>query len=273
MAADALTADRGAILLGLRDGVLTRRVLASGGAQVDFVETGGPLAATAVGLAGVPRVLVHNAVWNWSLAHPDALDVPGVLATMRAALERTGTPWHSVHLGFAAAAVGAEGPMMVPRSPVLPRESLRAAIAETARRVAGALAVPLLLENLDYWPSGAYEHVAEPAFIAEVLEEAGAGFLLDLAHARVAAAHLGMPIDEYLARLPLARVRELHVSGPRLRDGVLRDAHASLGDDDYRLLALVRRAARPGAVTFEYGGADAGAVAAELGRLRTALAA
>jgi uncharacterized protein (UPF0276 family) len=262
------------ILLGLRDCNLTRRLLAAGAVQVDFLETGGPLAATAAGLSvGAPRVLVHNAVWNWSLAHPRALEVPGVLAAMRDTIERTRTPWHSVHLGFAAAEVGAEGPMMVPWSPVLARDVLREAIAETARGLAAALPVPLLLENLDYWPSGAYEHVAEPSFIAEVLEDADTGFLLDLAHARVAAAYVGVPIDEYLARLPLARVRELHVSGPRLRDGVLTDAHDTLDDEDYRLVAAVLRVVRPGAVTFEYGGEDGGAVAAELLRLRTAFGA
>jgi uncharacterized protein (UPF0276 family) len=259
-------------LVGLRDGAFTRALLARGGVQADFLETGGPLAATAVpGLPGVPRVIVHNALWNWSLAHPKALEVPGALATMRETIARTRAPWHSVHLGFASAEVAAEGPMMVPRSPVLGRDALLAAIAGNARALARAVPARLLLENLDYWPSGAYDHVSDPAFIAEVLEDADAGFLLDIAHARVAAAHLRMPVDEYLSRLPLARVRELHVSGPRPRDGVLTDAHETLSEEDYRLVAAVLRVVRPAAVTFEYGGADAGAVAAELTRLRTVL--
>ena len=259
------------IMVGLSDADLARRLVAAGDVRVDFLETGGPRAATIVGLPGVPRLLVHNAVWNWSLAHPGALEVPGVLSTIREVVDRTGTPWLSVHLGFASAEVAPEGPMMVPRSPVLPRDAVREAICRTARELAAALPVPLLLENLDYWPTGAYEYVSEPGFIADVLEATDADFLFDLAHAQVAAARLAVPIDEYLARLPLGRVREVHVSGPRLRTDVLFDAHEALGEEDYRLLALVLRESRPDAVTFEYHGADGSAVAPELTRLRAVL--
>jgi uncharacterized protein len=243
-------------MVGLSDGALARALIAAGTAGVDFLETGGPYAATARAIPRAPRLLVHNAVWNWSLAHPDALAVPGVLATTRAVAAGTGTPWLSVHLGFASAEVAPDDDMMQPRSPVLPREAVRATIAETARALAAAIALPLLLENLDYWPTGAYEYISEPAFIADVIAETGAAFLLDLAHAQVAAAQLGMRIDDYLAQLPLGRVREIHISGPRRRDGVLVDAHEPLTAEDYRLLAAVLPGSRVEAVTFEYHGAD-----------------
>lgn len=259
------------IMLGISDRDLTRRLMAAGGIPIDFLETGGPRAATAAALPGVPRLLVHNAVWNWSLADPRALDAAGVMSTTREVLARTAAPWLSVHLGFASAGVAAEGDAMVPRSPVLPREMVRQSIVATARDLATALPVPLLLENLDYWPTGAYEYVSEPAFIAGVLEAAPVEFLLDLAHAQVAAARLGIPIDDYLALLPLRRVRELHVSGPRFVEGALFDAHEPLVEEDYRLIALVLGAVRPQAVTFEYHGEDGAAVAAELPRLRRAL--
>lgn len=259
------------IMIGLSDADLTRRLLAAGDVRVDFLETGGPRVTTATDLPGAPRLLVHNGVWNWSLAHPRALEVPGVLSTILEVVDRTGTPWLSVHLGFASAEVAPEGPMMVPRSPVLPRDVVREAICRTVRELAAALPVPLLLENLDHWPTGAYEYVSEPGFIADVLEATDADFLLDLAHAQVAAVRLGMPIDEYLQRLPLGRVRELHVSGPRLRTGVLIDAHEPLSEEDYRLLAFVLCESRPGAVTFEYHGTDSPAVESELTRLRAVL--
>ncbi|HLW47605.1 MAG TPA: DUF692 family protein [bacterium] len=258
-------------MVGVRDDELVRRLLAAGEIGVDFLETGGPRAATAPAVPGGAGLLVHNAVWNWSLAHPRALELPGVLSTIREVAARTGTPWISTHLGFACAEVAPDGRMMMPRSPVLARDDVRASIVRTARGLAAALRVPLLLENLDYWPTGAYEYVSEPAFVADVLAEAGVEFLLDLAHAQVAAARLGLPVDDYVARLPLKRVREIHVSGPRLREGGLIDAHDSLTDEDYRLLGRVLAASRPAAVTFEYHGADGSAVAAELARLRTVL--
>lgn len=259
------------MIWGLSDGDLARRLLAGGAVRVDFLETGGPYAASAAGLPGVPRLLVHNAVWNWSLANPRALEVPGALATIHDVARRTETPWISAHLGFACAEIAPDGGMMLPKSPVLPRETVRASIARTARGLAAALPVPLILENLDYWPTGAYEYISEPDFIADVLADAGTEFLLDLAHAQVAAARLGLSSDEYLARLPLDLVRHIHVSGPRLHDGVLIDAHEPLTDEDYRLLRRVLAGSRPSAVTLEYHGTDGAVVAAELARLRAFL--
>jgi uncharacterized protein (UPF0276 family) len=52
-----------------------------------------------------------------------------------------------------------------------------------------------------------------PEVIAGVVASAGCGFLFDLAHARLAARRLGMDEGDYIARLPLARTRELHLTG------------------------------------------------------------
>jgi uncharacterized protein (UPF0276 family) len=46
-----------------------------------------------------------------------------------------------------------------------------------------------------------------------VLGETGAGLLLDLAHARLAARRLGVGVRDYVESLPVSRLRELHVSG------------------------------------------------------------
>jgi uncharacterized protein (UPF0276 family) len=97
--------------------------------------------------------------------------------------------------------------------------------------------------------------------------------LLDLAHAQVAAARLGMRSDDYLTRLPLDRVRQIHVSGPRVRGGTLVDAHDALREEDYRLLERVLKTAHPAAVTLEYHGTEATVIAEELARLRTFLGA
>ena len=140
------------------------------------------------------------------------------------------------------------------------------------RALAAAIPVPLILENLDYCPGGAYEHICEPDFIAAVLNETDAGLLLDLAHARVSAARLGLPIEDYLGQLPLERVRQLHISGPRSRDGVLFDAHESLLDEDYALLEWVLRRTQPLALTLEYNREEAG-LREQLIRLRGVLGA
>jgi uncharacterized protein (UPF0276 family) len=65
-------------------------------------------------------------------------------------------------------------------------------------------------------------------------------------------------------------VRQLHVSGPRPRDGVLADAHEPLLEEDYALLHDVLRQTRPLALTLEYY-RDEAALQEQIGRLRELL--
>ena len=130
--------------------------------------------------------------------------------------------------------------------------------------------VPLLLENLDYNATGAYEHLCEPEVIHTVLETTDTWFLLDLAHAQVSASRLGYTVDEYLTELPLGRVRQLHVSGPRLVGQTLADVHEVLRPEDYRVLERVLEQTDPWAVTLEYR-RDADLLITQLERLQSLL--
>lgn len=105
--------------------------------------------------------------------------------------------------------------------------------------------------------SGIYRnpgYIADPEFIAEALDRTGAGFLLDVGHARVAAWHRGVDAREYLESLPLDRVVEIHAAGPVMVDRQLRDRHGQLSEEDYQLLKLAIEKADPATVTLEYGG-------------------
>lgn len=101
--------------------------------------------------------------------------------------------------------------------------------------------------------------VIEPQVIRQVIEATGCGLLLDLSHARITAQQLGWDEKKYIARLPVERLRELHVTGLAFHEGYLID-HLPMTDDDWAFLdwALGRiRAgewARPWALAFEYGG-------------------
>jgi uncharacterized protein (UPF0276 family) len=119
--------------------------------------------------------------------------------------------------------------------------------------------------------------VVDPAFISSVIEETNCGLLLDLAHARVAACYQDEPVRHYLARLPLNRLVEIHVSGPRslpasdgASGGRLFDAHEPMQEADYALLTWVLERTRPQAVTLEYS-KDRAQLKAQLDRLRTLL--
>jgi uncharacterized protein (UPF0276 family) len=138
------------------------------------------------------------------------------------------------------------------------------------RGLAAAIPVPLFLENLDYNQGGAYEHVCQPEFVAAVVEESDVDLLLDLAHARVSASGLGLSTTDYLMWLPMERVRQIHVSGPRVRDGVLVDAHEPLQEEDYCLLQNLLDVTTPRALTLEYD-RNEDAMKEQVGQLRDIL--
>lgn len=117
------------------------------------------------------------------------------------------------------------------------------------------LTCPLLLENMDYMGTelkpgyGVFRTSVEPALMWALVEEEGVGVLLDLAHLRITAHHLGVDTRAFARSLPLHAVRELHVS--HLCRGVGATRRPS-GDDRGRL-----RAPRVGAPTHKRRGADA----------------
>ena len=119
-----------------------------------------------------------------------------------------------------------------------------------------------------------------PEVISRVIEATGCGFLFDLSHARMAARGLGLSPRDYIARLPMGRVREIHVTGIQRFEGVfverLRQAgtaqdiiqrfegtlidHLPMTDEDWPFLDWtfdrIREGVwdKPWAVSFEYGG-------------------
>jgi uncharacterized protein (UPF0276 family) len=198
-------------------------------------------------------VLLHNLDLDVSLADPGYIDDAwGDRAN--AAITKAGTPWFSLHLGFSTERVRFDGHML-PESEPLGRDELLARTVDSVRRAKAYLDLPLLLENLDYCPEGAYEHVCDPDFISQVLEETDSGLLLDIGHLLVTATWFEVKPETLLARMPLERVVEVHLSGPRPLDGNaerLDDVHDVVGEREVRLLRSVLEQAQPKAVVLEY---------------------
>ena len=153
--------------------------------------------------------------------------------------------------------------------------------AEFIREITG---LPLHLENSYFYFSqvGSVEnapYICDPGFIREALDATEARLLLDVAHAQVAAWHLGIPAEDYIRSLPLALVDEIHVSSPVVVDGELRTRHAEMTKASYALLELVLRHVEVKAISLEYGGVgpvfdaqtDIDALKRQLVRLRTIL--
>ncbi|MDR2340253.1 MAG: DUF692 family protein [Deltaproteobacteria bacterium] len=105
---------------------------------------------------------------------------------------------------------------ILPSSPILGKK----AIFERAKLNMGLLRTsydgPVGLENYNFYPTGLYNLVCDPDFIAEFLDRFNAGLVLDLAHAAISAVNMGFDPLSYLGKLPLEKVVEIHVSRPLL---------------------------------------------------------
>jgi uncharacterized protein (UPF0276 family) len=122
--------------------------------------------------------------------------------------------------------------------------------------VKAQLQLPLVLENCPYYTWWSHFRLtSEPQFINEICLESDCGFLLDIAHARCSAWHMGMDIIDYINKLPLGCLREIHLGGVQQRamEG-LRDTHTALTETDYRLLEYLLARTDPEIITIEYGG-------------------
>jgi len=145
----------------------------------------------------------------------------------------------------------------------------------------------VIVENLIYRGDdrGLLRAGVTPELLTEVVDDVGCGFLLDVSHARITAATLGVDPWRYLDSLPVHAMRELHITGVHVIDGGLRD-HLPFQAADWEFLdGVVARVLAgawpaPALVAFEYGGvgpvfewrSDEDVLADQLPRLRETLA-
>lgn len=274
-----------AIQLAANGSEYLESLVEAGQVQVDRVKVGPFLGrARMTDLGSRYPLLLHGGELTLSTSPPLT---KASLAAVRDYVAMTGTPWLSVHLGFAVAEMTpGDGESPAGGTGPLSADEARRRITRNARTLRDAIPVPLLLENVPRFPNTAHDHVCEPDFIAAVVQAADTGFLLDLAHVRASAAFLGYDLDEYLRRLPLDRTVEIHVSGPRwgheyrstlaairpdmaaqLVDDVLYDVHEPLRQEDYDLVAWALQETPARVVTLEYW-RDKDALQEQLVRLR-----
>lgn len=176
-------------------------------------------------------------------------------------MQKTGTQNLNVHLG-----PNATNFHEFPAASVLPLagELIAGAMLEDlAWLVKKFPATRVVLENCPWSTRPEYPIPAGcflPGVVARVVRESGCGFLLDIAHALLAAKWLKVDVYEYLDQMPVECLREIHISGTKeIREGVWTD-HYPLREEDWAATRWVfkRIAAadwpRPQMVSFEYGG-------------------
>lgn len=95
--------------------------------------------------------------------------------------------------------------------------------------------IELAVENNNYYPTAAYQHVCDADFISEVVRENGLRFLFDLAHAHITSINQGIDYKEYWRRLPLEAVIQVHLCRHGIdRNGHAYDAHELPGHSEFQ---------------------------------------
>jgi uncharacterized protein len=165
-----------------------------------------------------------------------------------------GFPWHSEHLSYNVAEhtdggevnVGVTMPLAFDHETL---DLLVERVAEVRRRVP----TPFLLENNVYYFDLPEAELDEPEFLNELSARSGCYLLLDLHNLHVNRTNHDFDPFEFLERLDLDRVVELHLGGGLDYDGWYLDAHSGgTPDEVWELLEWVLpRAPNVGGMVFE----------------------
>jgi len=86
--------------------------------------------------------------------------------------------------------------------------------------------IKIALENNNYYPTEAYQVVADADFIGEIVYENDISFLFDVGHARVTAHNKKLAYEDYKSPLPLDKMVQIHLCQSDIdKNGIAYDAH------------------------------------------------
>jgi uncharacterized protein len=112
----------------------------------------------------------------------------------------------------------------------------------------------LLIENVSAYVAFEHSPLSEWEFLTAVVEQSGCALLLDVNNIFVSSRNLGIDAQAYIAGLPVASVREIHLAGHASNGNVLIDDHGSQVCDEvwelYRI-AIARFGALPTLIEWD----------------------
>ncbi|MFD2637309.1 multinuclear nonheme iron-dependent oxidase [Piscibacillus salipiscarius] len=105
-----------------------------------------------------------------------------------------------------------------------------------------------------------FKAIIEPNVLTEIVNRTGCSFLLDIAHAQLSALSLGFNVKDYISRMPITNLKELHITGiQKDKNGRLRDS-MPMTENDWDLANWTLNNIKtiewpePWVVALEYGG-------------------
>jgi uncharacterized protein (UPF0276 family) len=270
---------QGGVGLGLRWEFL-EELLERAPNEVDFVEVspenymrrGGYYPDALAQVAARYPVLTHGLSMSMGGIDPLRADY---LSELRGFIAKVKSPWHSDHLCFGSA----DGTVLHDLLPIAFTRAAVVRVADRVRRAQDVVQVPLAVENISFYLHPGEKEMSEPEFIAEVCERADCGLMLDVNNAYVNATNFGFDVREWMGKVPLSRVVQMHVAGHEWFDEeggrVIVDTHgADVCDPVFELLSWVVERTPPVPVVLERD-RDIGTLESllvELGKVRAAVA-
>jgi uncharacterized protein (UPF0276 family) len=137
---------------------------------------------------------------------PDPIDTE-LVKSVRSLMAETGAPLYSEHLTYCAAQGHLYDLLPIPFT-----EEAVHYVADRVKQVQDIIGQPLILENASYYAQ-AHNELSESEFIRAVLDESGAGLLLDVNNIFVNSINHCYDPLQFLDSLPLERVRYIHIAG------------------------------------------------------------
>jgi uncharacterized protein (UPF0276 family) len=176
--------------------VHSENYFAAGGAHIEQLER----------IAALYPLSLHGV--GLSLGSTDPLDGQH-LEQLRRAVTRFAPALVSEHLAWSS--VGGRH-----ANDLLPLPYTEEALRHVSRRIAAVqdtLGRQIAIENVSSYLEFSTSQMSEWQFLAGVAAESGCGLLIDVNNIYVSACNLGFDPDDYLAAIPPAAVRELHLAG------------------------------------------------------------
>ncbi|HZV35986.1 MAG TPA: DUF692 domain-containing protein, partial [Verrucomicrobiae bacterium] len=152
------------------------------------------------------RVVQHGVSMYFGSAEPLNREH---LKKLKRLVRRTKTPWLSDHLCWGSV----DGRYT---HDLLPMPYTFAAVKVAAQKIREAqdfLELPIAVENVSSYAEFHVSEMTEWEFLAEVVERADCGILLDVNNIYVSSFNHGFDPFEYLDNIPIERVAQMHIAG------------------------------------------------------------
>lgn len=157
-----------------------------------------------------------------SLGSPENLD-ESYCAKLETVIRETNCHWYSDHLSLTRINTIEVGHLM----PIGFNEENIELIVSKIKYLTQRIACPFLLENIAYYYLIPNSTMDEVEFISKILSAVDCGMVLDLNNLYLNSLNHGYDAYEFLARLPLERVVEIHLAGGSFKENMHVDTHDS----------------------------------------------